>query len=90
MIIQCISCGYSHFINPKGSAEELEQRVADAIEYGWRWSSNFNGYVCGHCKQDKLHETFCGKIRKASKKKSYMTLMYDFIYYVKNLKELEN
>lgn len=89
MIIQCISCGFSKQLNPRGTADELEQRVNDTIVEGWRYSPNYKGWVCKNCKQDPLHEAFCGKIKKTTKEKSYMHLMYDFTDFVRNLLEID-
>lgn len=82
MIIQCVSCGYSKFLNPKGNERELQKEVNDTINSGWRYAPSYDGYVCGNCKQDPLHEMFVGKIRKVNKEKSNIQLRKDFSEFI--------
>lgn len=92
MIIQCISCGFSKFLNYRyKTAEELEAEVNNAIVEGWRYSSNYQGFICPKCCKsggDPLLTEFQGKIRKANKENSYLRLLYNFTDWIRVYREL--
>ena len=89
MIIQCGACGSLKNIPHKGTSEEIEQGVHNAIENGWRYIKSYDGWACPNCTKDnpdKLYEMYCGKLKPSNKADSYRKLIQDVAWLIQSLR----
>lgn len=92
LMISCGSCGFMRHIPLTGTSEEIEAKINDTIQEGWRYTKKWGGYICPKCIKggvDPLYEAFAGKVRTLSKTDSYKELLLDSVAQIRKFQTIE-